>query len=1029
MEGYVLYSGLISGILFLLLLIFFSVLCCFKSERQPEAIDTNLENQQSPIPEYQNRQQFTNPEYHSHQQTLLIRELTQRIQQLESQSEAATNRIYVTELEDNTNHGRPSLLQSSDIALVVGKVWETRAKWYSLGIQLNIATSDLDAIQHNYGRDAERCLTETIKYWIRNGTNQTWEKLIAAVSHDSVGMSHLGRSIAAATELLDSDFQQKEFKCPQCGECTKEAFLRGQCPKFVANTDSSFPDLDTSTLSESDCLILQAKLRDETTSIITEFSDIVFEMRKFLDDKRIDPQHIVTTLLGIVGRESSTFSILGSLNSKTVRSLDDIFQYLLQNNYLSFINYHIAEDLIRKYGKDDQILTDKLHTYEQNFGKFCRRTVFEVPTEVFGSPPDNGENLAFKVTEEFLKTLHVQPTKKLDDDVYVNQATTKLSSKTLDLSLKDTLKLQQRIGKVLGLEGPRMWSLVFLKASKGCIELTFSAPKPIMEYVKPNLNHTVAIQNDPIIRSGFMDLKDSGIHVLCGPPGKPFATEITMSSISIQWIKPEYEGFHPIECYRVHYRLVTEPINQWKMIEAIGRNIEIGQLSQNSMPIIFKVQAVNKIGAGLMSDESDPIELPELSGISKIQDVNKPFHQGDMQFTNSMFTLTECPIQGSCAGKFIPIQEMIKMPDCSHSFCKECFKGHFTVVIQEKQVKHFNCPICNQPNMSSASKSYQSKFLCLIKNNLKNELYELCQKKLHDFNFIMHPGFLQCAYDNCRTGFIYEGELHHPQGIKCPNCNKLTCWQCTRPWEIQHDGVSCEQFAQWKWDNDPEGSVAAYLKDNGIKCPACHAQYEVARGGCMHYKCLKCQNEFCGGCGESMKQGKECRKFTSCATKGLHAHHPRDCLFYLRDLDVHVLQQFLRNNHVKFDVELPHKQEAEAAWQAKSELHCYVKEQKETANGLKDEICGKSSETGHAGLCKLHYKEYLVTKINLHCLDPISMYDTCQIMGILSREEIGIPEQKDDESEEKFRERLIKYVQVKLTISGAITNVACFKSR
>ena len=41
-------------------------------------------------------------------------------------------------------------------------------------------------------------------------------------------------------------------------------------------------------------------------------------------------------------------------------------------------------------------------------------------------------------------------------------------------------------------------------------------------------------------------------------------------------------------------------------------------------------------------------------------------------------------------------------------------------------------------------------------------------------------------------------------------------------WEAQHQGISCEQFAQWKRDNDPEAQelgLAAHLNDKGIgKC-------------------------------------------------------------------------------------------------------------------------------------------------------------------------------------------------------------------
>lgn len=38
-------------------------------------------------------------------------------------------------------------------------------------------------------------------------------------------------------------------------------------------------------------------------------------------------------------------------------------------------------------------------------------------------------------------------------------------------------------------------------------------------------------------------------------------------------------------------------------------------------------------------------------------------------------------------------------------------------------------------------------------------------------------------------------------------------------WEDQHEGISCDQFSQWKADNDPEAQragLAAVLKENGI---------------------------------------------------------------------------------------------------------------------------------------------------------------------------------------------------------------------
>ena len=59
--------------------------------------------------------------------------------------------------------------------------------------------------------------------------------------------------------------------------------------------------------------------------------------------------------------------------------------------------------------------------------------------------------------------------------------------------------------------------------------------------------------------------------------------------------------------------------------------------------------------------------------------------------------------------------------------------------------------------------------------------------------------------------------------------------------------------------------------------------------------------------------------------------------------------------------------------------------------------------------CSLHYKEYLVRKINQRGLDPISMYETNVVKVVLMREELEVPEREEEEEEEEdYRERLIK---------------------
>ena len=84
-----------------------------------------------------------------------------------------------------------------------------------------------------------------------------------------------------------------------------------------------------------------------------------------------------------------------------------------------------------------------------------------------------------------------------------------------------------------------------------------------------------------------------------------------------------------------------------------------------------------------------------------------------------------------------------------------------------------------------------------------------------------------------------------------------------------------------------------HLKLNGIDCPKCRFRYDLARGGCMHFTCTQCKYEFCYGCNKEFLMGAKCKVSSYCAKLGLHAHHPRNCLFYLRDKEPHELQSLL----------------------------------------------------------------------------------------------------------------------------------------
>lgn len=62
----------------------------------------------------------------------------------------------------------------------------------------------------------------------------------------------------------------------------------------------------------------------------------------------------------------------------------------------------------------------------------------------------------------------------------------------------------------------------------------------------------------------------------------------------------------------------------------------------------------------------------------------------------------------------------------------------------------------------------------------------------------------------------------------------------------------------------------------------------------MHFTCTQCKYAFCNGCGKPFMMGAKCGMSEYCSKLGLHSHHPRNCLFYLRDKEPHDLQKLLK---------------------------------------------------------------------------------------------------------------------------------------
>ena len=64
-----------------------------------------------------------------------------------------------------------------------------------IGLELNLAKSDLEALQDKYKENADKCFTEMLDLWLRTNQTPTLTKLIAALRRQTVGFHRLAEEL------------------------------------------------------------------------------------------------------------------------------------------------------------------------------------------------------------------------------------------------------------------------------------------------------------------------------------------------------------------------------------------------------------------------------------------------------------------------------------------------------------------------------------------------------------------------------------------------------------------------------------------------------------------------------------------------------------------------------------------------------------------------------------------------------------------------------------------------------------------
>ena len=83
-----------------------------------------------------------------------------------------------------------------DLAEVQRAVWEGRAKWYNIGLELGLTARTLDAIQLTNKHDVGECFREMLKEWLgKSDLLPTWSSLAKALRAPPVDLEQLAEQL------------------------------------------------------------------------------------------------------------------------------------------------------------------------------------------------------------------------------------------------------------------------------------------------------------------------------------------------------------------------------------------------------------------------------------------------------------------------------------------------------------------------------------------------------------------------------------------------------------------------------------------------------------------------------------------------------------------------------------------------------------------------------------------------------------------------------------------------------------------
>ena len=185
----------------------------------------------------------------------------------------------------------------------------------------------------------------------------------------------------------------------------------------------------------------------------------------------------------------------------------------------------------------------------------------------------------------------------------------------------------------------------------------------------------------------------------------------------------------------------------------------------------------------------------------------------------------DCPI---CFTDEVPVEEQRMLAGCTHRYCVDCFRHHFTALIDEGKVSREDLR-CPQPGCEECAEVYElhalltqvtfEKFLqFMVLNQLKND-----------------SNARWCINKECGQPIIWDPNTPH---VECPACHTHFCFLCKSPW---HEGPCAVVLTK------EDEQFVRYVKAQGKAtkpCPQCGTAIEKNEG-CNHMTCPNCNHQWC----------------------------------------------------------------------------------------------------------------------------------------------------------------------------------------